>query len=91
MSEITKEEYQRYWEAIEEVYAPRKLQSLEATIDPDDPNIVELHWKFVPVKFERIRRITGYLTGNTTTWNSAKQAELDDRKKHDASQDLHTL
>lgn len=34
------------------------------------------------VGFSRIRRITGYLTGDLSTWNSAKQAELRDRVKH---------
>ena len=34
------------------------------------------------VKFERIRRITGYLTGSLATWCNAKKAELKDRKKH---------
>lgn len=34
------------------------------------------------VKFERIRRITGYITGDLNTWNSAKRAEEKDRVKH---------
>ncbi len=34
------------------------------------------------VRFERIRRITGYLTGDVTRWNNAKYAELKDRVKH---------
>lgn len=34
------------------------------------------------VKFERIRRITGYLTGTTDRWNNAKKAEEKDRVKH---------
>jgi anaerobic ribonucleoside-triphosphate reductase len=34
------------------------------------------------VKFERIRRITGYLTGDLRTWNSSKRAEVKDRVKH---------
>ena len=34
------------------------------------------------VKFQRIRRITGYLTGDLTTWNDAKKAEERDRVKH---------
>ena len=34
------------------------------------------------VGFERLRRITGYLTGNLNTWNSAKRAELSDRVCH---------
>ena len=36
------------------------------------------------VKFERIRRITGYLVGTTDRWNNAKLAELRDRVKHDS-------
>lgn len=32
--------------------------------------------------FERIRRITGYLVGDTGRWNSAKQHELADRVTH---------
>ena len=34
------------------------------------------------VKFERIRRITGYLVGTIDRWNDAKQAEEHDRVKH---------
>ncbi|MDR0535160.1 MAG: anaerobic ribonucleoside triphosphate reductase [Puniceicoccales bacterium] len=32
--------------------------------------------------FERIRRITGYLVGDTSRWNNAKRAEEKDRVKH---------
>lgn len=34
------------------------------------------------VKFERIRRITGYLVGTMDKWNNAKKAEEHDRVKH---------
>ena len=34
----------------------------------------------VPV--ERIRRITGYITGDVTQWNNAKLQELKDRVTH---------
>lgn len=34
------------------------------------------------VKFERIRRITGYLVGTTDRWNNAKRSEEHDRVKH---------
>ena len=34
------------------------------------------------VKFERIRRITGYLVGTVDRFNNAKRAELRDRVKH---------
>lgn len=34
------------------------------------------------VPFSRIRRITGYLTGDLSTWGGAKKAEEHDRVKH---------
>ena len=34
------------------------------------------------VKFERIRRITGYLVGTMDKWNDAKKAEESERVKH---------
>lgn len=34
------------------------------------------------IKFERIRRITGYLTGTLDRFNNAKKAEEKDRVKH---------
>lgn len=35
------------------------------------------------VKFERLRRITGYLVGTVDRWNDGKKAELKDRVKHE--------
>lgn len=37
------------------------------------------------VKFERIRRVTGYLVGTLDRFNNAKREEERDRVKHDAS------
>lgn len=34
------------------------------------------------VKFERIRRLTGYLSGTLDRFNNAKRAEVEDRVKH---------
>ncbi len=34
------------------------------------------------VKFERIRRVTGYLVGTLDRFNNAKRAEERDRVKH---------
>ena len=34
------------------------------------------------VKFDRIRRITGYLVGDMSHWNDAKAKEEKDRVKH---------
>ncbi len=36
------------------------------------------------VRFERIRRITGYLVGTVDRFNNAKLSELRDRVKHTA-------
>lgn len=44
---------------------------------------VDLHYTMHNFPFERIRRITGYLTGTLDTWNDAKLAEERDRVKHD--------
>ncbi|MBR3972886.1 MAG: hypothetical protein IKJ99_02900 [Oscillospiraceae bacterium] len=34
------------------------------------------------IRFERIRRITGYLVGTMDKWNNAKRAEERDRVPH---------
>lgn len=41
------------------------------------------------VKFERIRRITGYLVGTTDRFNNAKRAEEHDRVKHSVNCSLN--
>lgn len=38
------------------------------------------------VRFERLRRITGYLTSTLDKWNNAKKAEERDRVKHGISE-----
>lgn len=50
-----------------------------------DGDYVDLEMQAIP--FERIRRITGYLTGSTTKWNESKQAELKDRVTHMGAHD----
>ena len=37
------------------------------------------------IKFERIRRITGYLVGTVDRFNNAKRADVRDRVKHSLS------
>mgnify|MGYP000855464143 FL=1 len=43
------------------------------------------------VKFERIRRITGYLVGTLDRFNDAKFAEVNDRIKHSIGSDNEEL
>lgn len=38
------------------------------------------------IKFERIRRITGYLVGTLDRFNNAKRKEVQDRVKHTSNE-----
>lgn len=40
------------------------------------------------VRFERIRRITGYLVGTLDRFNDAKRAEVSERVKHTVSREV---
>ncbi len=71
-------EVENYVDYLQEKYN-RKLETLDINIDGDH---VDLNYKFVPVKIERIRRITGYLVGTMDNWNNGKSAEERDRVKH---------
>ena len=42
----------------------------------------KIHFVGEGVKFERIRRVTGYLGGRLERFNDAKRAEEADRVKH---------
>lgn len=43
------------------------------------------------VKFERIRRITGYLVGTVDRFNDAKRAEVEDRVKHGLTSKMEAI
>ena len=59
------------------------LQFVVVNVDPDDDEYAELTYHHKPFpKFERLRRITGYLVGTMDRWNDAKAAEERDRVKH---------
>ncbi|MGN0666653.1 MAG: anaerobic ribonucleoside-triphosphate reductase [Huintestinicola sp.] len=47
-----------------------------------DGDYVELLYKLPTAKFDRIRRITGYLVGTLDRFNNGKRAEVMDRVKH---------
>ena len=40
------------------------------------------------IKFERIRRVTGYLSGDVKRFNNCKRAEEKDRVKHSGIKDI---
>ena len=56
----------------------------QLTISPAENGEVNLDYVLQPARFERIRRITGYLVGTLDRFNDAKRAEVRDRLKHDA-------
>ena len=57
------------------------LEKIRLTAKNSNEAMVEYRLRNGP-KFERIRRITGYLVGTTERWNDSKRAELKDRIKH---------
>ena len=78
--EITEKEKQGYIEFIQNKEPNKEIEYITVVID--DEGYANIEYKVNPIPFERIRRITGYLTGTTNTWNNAKKAELKDRVKH---------
>lgn len=83
IGELTEKEIENYI-AYLECHQKRKLDSLEIRVDGD---YVDLDYTFVPVPFERIRRITGYLVGTLDKWNDAKASEAHDRVKHEVDKE----
>lgn len=76
---MSQEEKKIYADYLKEKYPERIINAVDLKIDGD---YVEMSYEYNVVPFERIRRITGYLTGTVDRWNDAKQAELADRVKH---------
>lgn len=77
--ELDEKEINSYLDYVQSKYKARDLIYLEIEIDGE---FVNLRWETKPKKFNRIRRITGYLVGNMSHWNNAKTAEERDRVKH---------
>lgn len=67
-------------ESEKELLSHGRLTSL--SVHATQSGDVLLDYAVKPPKFQRIRRITGYLVGTTDRWNNAKRAELDDRVQH---------
>ena len=76
---FSEEELLRYVDKFSEELKPLTLVEIFVKLAPDEK--VDVH-TVCEDKFERIRRITGYLTGDLTSWNNAKRAEESERVKH---------
>ena len=82
-SPIEIENYKKY---LEEKFPNCEVVELKLTGDETDPEYVNLDYVLKNkddnnIKFDRIRRITGYLVTMTRA-NNAKTAEINDRIKH---------
>jgi hypothetical protein len=77
--ELNKQEIDAYVKYVQKNNPNRDFKYLDITVDGE---YVDIQYELIPVKFYRIRRVTGYLSGDTSKWNNAKQAELKDRLKH---------
>lgn len=60
----------------------KRADNLIEVIATSGDESFSLKYEEPPIKFERIRRITGYLVGTTDRWNNAKKAEEHERVKH---------
>lgn len=80
---IPEDEALAYVQRGREQYS-ENLKSVIVTLDPTDPEMVDLEYKWGKPSFQRLRRITGYLVGTLDRWNNGKRAEERDRVKHNA-------
>lgn len=81
---ISDKEIQNYIDLVNKTYITnsrhQNLSTITLIIKGDD---VKVDYTIKNTKFERIRRITGYLTGDLNSWNNSKREEEKQRVKHD--------
>jgi len=81
--EFAEPEIQSYIRLIRQKHPGVEIEEirLKATEENGEP-YVDISYRLRPVKFERIRRITGYLVGSLDRFNDAKRSEVADRVSH---------
>lgn len=81
---LPESEVAAYVARTEDMIASGELDSgvTRIVLLPDGDEISICYFRESVRPFDRIRRITGYLTGTLDTWNDAKRAEERDRVKH---------
>lgn len=81
LANFTLEEGKNYVDYVRaRVEDPASLAEIK--VIPTEDGKVDVKYTLRGEKFERIRRITGYLVGTTDRWNDAKRAEESERVKH---------
>ncbi len=76
---LPQDEIDEYVKRAREKYPDQNITSMDIKLDGD---FVDIKYYTEPIKFQRIRRITGYLVGTLDNWNNAKRAEESQRVKH---------
>ncbi len=79
LDDLTAEEAQKYVDYVKE-RVDNPLKSIDIKLCDDGK--LDLNYTLQGEKFERIRRITGYLTGDVASWNNSKRSEESERVKH---------
>lgn len=77
---MTVDEVNEYLKMFCSMHPYERSGDLNILLDGDYVDLYLTNAENVP--FQRVRRVTGYLTGDVRRWNDAKQAELKDRVKH---------
>ena len=72
------DELKSYVEYVKE----RESDVVSVAVKLHGDDFVDLDYTACHTKFERLRRITGYLTSDLRAWNDSKRAEERDRLKH---------
>lgn len=81
--EISDMEREEYVKRVLTQNPHRTVQKINITVVDND--YVDIETVCAPEKFQRIRRITGYLVGTLDRFNDAKSAEVKDRVGHSLS------
>lgn len=86
------EEINAYVKHLQEKFPNCDIDELTIEVDDEDKDFVKLNYKLINkpetnLGFNRIRRISGYLS-NMPRINNAKQHEIADRVKHGVSDEI---
>ena len=81
LANADRNEAKRYVDYVKQHVNPALPVTAVEVIASSDDSVVINYEQNRP--FERIRRITGYLTGTLDSWNDSKRAEERDRVKHE--------
>ena len=84
LKDISQKEIESYISYVK-AQEPTGGQLQHLTISSSEDGKIQLDYDLQAPKFERIRRITGYLVGSIDRWNDAKRSEERERVKHDIS------